>query len=147
MVKKWRTFCVIWLSLALAANSIAQDRLSLVGIGVSDLESSTAFYVEVLQMQVLRTYELGYINEVVLGYSHDQGAALVLMNWPEQQRPYDGNDVKLVFDVDDPAAVLERIRERGGQIDMEAGPIDAVPGAIIGFGRDPDNYVIELIKR
>lgn len=125
----------------------AEDRLSAVGIGVSDLQASTAFYVDVLDVDVLRTYELGYLNEVVLGYPDSSGAVLVLMHWPEQQRNYDGNDVKLVFDVEDPAAILERIRARGGQVDMEAGPIEAVPGAIIGFGRDPDNYVIELIKR
>jgi lactoylglutathione lyase len=125
----------------------AEDRLSALGIGVSDLQASTAFYTDVLQLDVLRTYELGYLNEVVLGYADSSGAVLVLMHWPDQQREYDGNDVKLVFDVDDPAAVLERIRSRGGQVDMEAGPVEAVPGAIIGFGRDPDDYVIELIKR
>lgn len=134
--------------------SQAEDRLSLLGIGVADLQRSTEFYQAVLGMEVVRTYELGYINEVVLGFpasstgdAQAPGAQLVLMNWPEQKRPYNGNDVKLVFDVDNPAAVLERIRERGGKIDLEAGPIDALPGAIVGLGRDPDNYVVEVIKR
>ena len=64
----------------------AENRLGALGIGVSDLQASTAFYAEVLQLEVLRTYELGYLNEVVLGYSESSGAVLVLMHWPEQQR-------------------------------------------------------------
>ena len=37
------------------------------GIGVKDLESSTRFYTDVLGMKVLRRFELGYLNEVVMG--------------------------------------------------------------------------------
>jgi predicted enzyme related to lactoylglutathione lyase len=69
------------------------------------------------------------------------------MNWPDSDRVYEGDNIKLVFDVDDPAAVIARIRARGGKINREAGPIEALPGAIVGMGRDPDNYVIEVLKR
>lgn len=44
-------------------------------------------------------------------------------------------------------AVISRIRARGGKIDREAEPIAALPGAIVGLGRDPDNYVVEVLKR
>jgi predicted enzyme related to lactoylglutathione lyase len=124
------------------------DQLSATGIGVRDLEVSKKFYAEVLGLTVLRTYELGYLNEVVLGYPEGKGAVVVLMNWPnDKDRRYDGNHVKLVFDVADPAAVISKIRALGGKIDREATPSEALPGAIIGLGRDPDNYVIEVIKR
>ena len=123
------------------------DRLSGVGFGVADLEVSRAFYADVLGLEVLRIYELGYLNEIVMGYKDSTQAVVVLMNWPNEERTYDGNNVKLVFDVDDPAAVISRIRARGGKIDREAGPIDALPGAIVGLGRDPDNYVVEVLKR
>ena len=43
-------------------------------------------------------------------------------------------------------AVISRIRARGGKIDREAEPIDALPGAIVGLGRDPDNYVVEVLS-
>ncbi len=85
--------------------------------------------------------------EIVLGWPDSTGAVLVLMHWPDQPRPYEGNDVKLVFYVDEPAEVIERIRERGGRIDREATPHDAVNGAIVGLGRDPDNYVVEVLER
>jgi len=119
-----------------------------VGIGVADLEASTEFYQDVLDMEVVRTYELGYINEVVLGFPGGEGAVLVLMNWPgDDARRYDGQDVKLVFYTEDPAGVIERIRARGGKIDREAAPMEVVDGAIVALARDPDGYVIELLER
>ena len=124
------------------------DQLSATGIGVRDLEVSKKFYADVLGLTVLRTYELGYLNEIVLGFPDGKGAVVVLMNWPDdKERQYDGNNVKLVFDVADPAAVIAKIRALGGKIDREATTSEALPGAIIGLGRDPDNYVIEVIKR
>ena len=122
--------------------------LGAVGIGVKNLDASIAFYSDVLGMQIVRRFELGYLNEVVLGLPGGAGTNVVLMNWPnDAARHYDGNDVKLVFYVHDPAAVLERIRARGGRIDREAVPIQTLNGIVVGLGRDPDNYVVELIAR
>jgi len=130
----------------------ADDRLGAMGIGVSDLARSSMFYQEVLGLKVLRTYELGYLDEIVLGYEaagneSPAGAVVVLMHWPDQRRDYDGNNVKLVFYVTDPGGVIERIRERGGRIDREAAPIEALDGTVVGLGRDPDNHVVEVIQR
>lgn len=141
---------VLLLSVGLTASpgwGAEPQRLGAVGIGVSDLDASTAFYADVLGLEVQRTYELGYLNEVVLGHPDGGGAVLVLMNWPGEQRRYDGNNVKVVFYVDDPKAVIERIRARGGRIDRDAAPIDVLPGKIVGLARDPDDYVIEVINR
>jgi len=122
--------------------------LGAVGIGVTSLAASAAFYADVLGLQELRRYELGYIEEIVIGEPGGNGTSIVLMHWPDDaSRRYDGNDVKLVFYVDDPAAVLERIRARGGRIDREATPIEVLNGRVVGLGRDPDNYVIEVIER
>lgn len=122
--------------------------LGAVGIGVKDLAASVAFYSDVLGMQVTRRFELGYLNEVVLGFPGGGGTSVVLMNWPsDATRRYDGGNVKLVFYVQDPAAVLARIRARGGRIDREAAPVAALDGTIVGLGRDPDNYVVEVIAQ
>lgn len=122
--------------------------LGAVGIGVKDLKASAAFYADVLGMQELRRYDLGYIDEIVMGYANGGGTSVVLMHWPnDATRRYDGNDVKLVFYVDDPKAVLERIRARGGRIDREATPIAVLNGRVVGLGRDPDGYVIEVLQR
>ncbi len=130
-----------------AVGTANTDLLGSVGIGVRDLKASTEFYVAVLGLRELRRYELGYINEVVLGYPDGDTAKVVLMNWPnDTTRRYDGNDVKLVFYVSDPAAVLARIKARGGKVDREAAPIEVLNGRIVGLGRDPDNYVIEVLQ-
>jgi lactoylglutathione lyase len=131
-----------------AAAASATPMLGAVGIGVKDLESSTRFYGDVLGMKVLRRFELGYLNEVVMGFADGGGTNVVLMHWPDDAtRHYDGNDVKLVFYVHDPEQVIELIRKNGGKIDREAAPIEALNGTVVGLGRDPDNYVIELLAR
>ena len=139
---------LLWMSVvaALGFASNANSRLGAMGIGVADLDASKAFYAEVLGLEVKRVYELGYINEIVMGYPEGDSAVVVLMNWPDQERPYQGNDVKLVFYIDDAVDVIDKIRQRGGNIDREATPIDALPGTLVGLGRDPDNYVIEVIE-
>ena len=131
-----------------AASADAPNLLGSVGIGVKDLERSIAFYGDVLGMKVLRRFELGYLNEVVLGFPDGSGANVVLMNWPQEgARQYDGNNVKLVFYVHDPAAVIARIRAHRGRIDREAAPLEALNGTVVGLGRDPDDYVVELLGR
>ena len=124
------------------------NSLGAVGIGVSDLQRSSNFYQHILDLKVLRTYELGYINEIVLGRRDAEGAVLVLMNWPnDTTRRYDGTDVKLVYYVADPLAVIEKIRRQGLEIIREATPIEALNGRIVGLARDPDNYVVEVIQQ
>ena len=125
----------------------AADVLGAVGIGVADLAVSTAFYVDVLGMKQLQTFHVGDLDEVVVGFPQGASAAVVLMHWNDATRKYDGTNVKLVFDVDDPAAVLARVRARGGKVEREATPIEVLNGRIVGLGRDPDNYLIELLKR
>ena len=145
-----RTLALMVFGLVCYASSVwaaNPDHMGAVGIGVADLQRSQNFYADVLGLKVLRTYELGYLNEIVMGFAHGEGAVVVLMNWPGQERQYNGNNVKLVFYVNDPKAVIERIRQQGGKIDREAGPIEALPNAIVGLARDPDNYVIEVLRR
>jgi catechol 2,3-dioxygenase-like lactoylglutathione lyase family enzyme len=150
--------CVVLVTAFMAANAAdgpapavsadAPNVLGSVGIGVQDLQRSIAFYGDVLGMKVLRRFDLGYLNEVVLGFPEGSGANVVLMNWPQEgARQYDGNNVKLVFYVHDPAAVIARIRAHGGRIDREAAPLEALNGTVVGLGRDPDNYVVELLGR
>ena len=59
--------------------------LGATGIGVKDLEVSTRFYEDVLGMKVLRRFELGYLNEVVLGFPEAAARNVVLMNWPHER--------------------------------------------------------------
>ncbi len=119
--------------------------LSAVGIGVSDLEKSTDFYVNVMGMEKVRTYELSYMNEVLLRYP-DGESYVVLMHWIDGSNPnYKDLPIKLVTRVKDPVALAAKIKAAGFEVTREPQPSEAVGGAIVGFAKDPDGYVLELL--
>jgi lactoylglutathione lyase len=121
------------------------DFLTAVGIGVSDLERSTAFYRDVLGMQKLRTFELGYMDEVML--AHEGRNAVVLMHYTDgSARNYRDNPVKLVFYVTDPAAIAAKVKAAGQEVTHEPAANASLGGAVICLAKDPDGYVIELIQ-
>lgn len=119
--------------------------LSAVGIGVSDLEASTDFYVNVMGMEKVRTYELDYMNEVLLRYP-DNESYIVLMHWIDgSERDYTDLPVKIVSRVKDPVALAQKIRDAGFEVTREPQPSDQVGGATVGFALDPDGYTLELL--
>jgi lactoylglutathione lyase len=121
------------------------DYLTAVGIGVSDLARSADFYIRVLGMKQTQTFKLDHMDEIVL--AHEGRAAVVLMHYTDgSTRNYRDNPVKLVFQVTDAAGLVDRIRAAGLEITMEAAAYPGMGGAIIGMGKDPDGYVVELIQ-
>ena len=145
------TFCLI-----LLLSPQTNAKLGFVGIGVSDIEKSTKFYQDILDLDVIGTYDditvdnadgsESFLDEVVLGYKDVPGSLLVLMNWPKDRKNYDGDIVKIVFEVEDAKSVMEKIRKAGGKVDREAIPHYTIEGGLVGLGRDPDNYVVEIIQ-
>jgi len=122
------------------------DFLTAVGIGVADLERSTRYYEEVLGMKKLRTFEVEYMDEVML--AHEGRNAVVLMHYTDgSARNYRDNPVKLVFYVTDPAGLAAKIKADGLEITHEPTPNAGLGGAVICLAKDPDGYVIELIQR
>ena len=121
------------------------DFLTAVGVGVSDLAKSADFYGRVLGMKQTQTFSLDYMDEIVL--AHEGRNAVVLMHYTDgSARNYKDNPVKLVFQVADAVALIERIRAEGLAITTEPKPYPGMGGAIIGLAKDPDGYVIELIQ-
>lgn len=119
--------------------------LSAVGIGVTDLEKSTDFYVNVMGMEKVRTYELSYMNEVLLRYP-DGESYIVLMHWIDGSNPnYKNLPIKIVTRVKDPVALAAKIKAAGFEVTREPQPSDQVGGSIVGFAKDPDGYVLELL--
>jgi catechol 2,3-dioxygenase-like lactoylglutathione lyase family enzyme len=123
----------------------AAENLGAVGIGVSDLARSEAFYTGVLGMKVQQRIDLPHIKEIVV--SHEGRTAVVLMHWLDgSARNYNGSAVKLVFFVPDAKGLMQKIREAGMPIQREAEIMPEFNNMIIGLGEDPDGYVIELLQ-
>lgn len=128
-----------------AAPAQKDPLLSAVGIGVSDLAKSTDFYVNVMGMQKIRSYKLDYMDEEVLGYP-DGESYIVLMHWTDgSPRNYRDLPIKVVTRVKDPAALAAKIKAAGFEVTREPQPSDQVGGAIVGFAKDPDGYLLELL--
>ena len=147
---------IITFSLILLFSIQVDAKLGFVGIGVSNIDNSTKFYQDILGLDIIGTYDdvtvdnadgsESFLDEVVLGYKDKPGTLLVLMNWPNDNKKYDGDNTKIVFEVEDAKAVIEKIRRAGGKIDREATPHYTIEGGLVGLGRDPDNYVVEVIQ-
>jgi lactoylglutathione lyase len=124
----------------------SDDFLTAVGIGVSDLARSEAFYRDVLGMKRTGTFHLDYMDEVML--AHEGRSAVVLMHYTDgSARNYRDNPVKLVFYVTDPVALAGKIKAAGLEVTHEPTANANLGGAVICLAKDPDGYVIELIQR
>jgi lactoylglutathione lyase len=124
----------------------SNDFLTAVGIGVADLERSTAYYRDVLGMQHVRDFHLDYMDEVML--AHEGRNAVVLMHYKDgSERNYRDNPVKLVFYVTDPAAIAAKVKAAGCEVTHPPGVNASLGGAQVCLAKDPDGYVIELIQR
>ena len=115
------------------------------GIGVSDLERSNAYYTELLGMKRVMDFSLSHMDEIVLLYP-DGGSSLVLMHWTDgSERDYANNPVKIVVRLADPKAAAARIRAAGYKVIREPEPAPEVGGFVVGFAKDPDGYLVELL--
>lgn len=116
---------------------------------VGDLQRSIAFYTNVLGMKLLRTsenpeykYSLAFV-----GYGPETEEAVIELTYNWGVESYDmGNAYgHIALSVDNAAEACERIRQNGGNVTCEAGPVKG-GSTIIAFVEDPDGYKIELIE-
>jgi lactoylglutathione lyase len=123
-----------------------KDAISSVGIGVSDLERSIDFYTRIMGMTFVTTYKTEAMDEALLRFPAG-GAAVVLMHYTDgSEHNYRDNPVKLVVHVVDPAVTVEAIRAEGLEIVREPAPIPELGNLVVGLAKDPDGYVVELLK-
>lgn len=117
---------------------------------VGDLQRSIAFYTEVLGMKLLRQsdnkdykYTLAFV-----GYGDESSEAVLELtyNWDVDQYDHGNAFGHIALEVDDVYQACEQIRQRGGQISREPGPVKGGTTEI-AFVKDPDGYAIELIQK
>ena len=116
---------------------------------VGDLEKSLAFYTDVLGMRLLRRkdYPDGRFTLAFVGFQEEsEGAVLELThNWDTAGYDLGEGYGHVALAVEDVYAACERIRERGGRIVREPGPMKHGT-TVLAFVEDPDGYRIELLE-
>jgi catechol 2,3-dioxygenase-like lactoylglutathione lyase family enzyme len=116
-------------------------RISGLGIRVSELERSKAFYTEVLGLKVgARVPAQGEAHEYLLGMTGDIRADTLIVIRKGEVKPDASEFGNIVLVVPNGRAMAERVVAAGYQT---ARPI--VDGT--NFVRDPDGYMIELYQR
>ena len=117
---------------------------------VGDLQRSIDFYTQVLGMTLLRQKEYpdGKFTLAFLGYGAESEHTVLELtyNWGVEGYEIGKGFGHLAIEVDDVYAATEKMRQMGGKILRDAGPMNAGT-TIIAFVADPDGYEIELIGK
>ncbi len=117
-------------------------------IRVGDLQRSIDFYTQVLGMKLLRQKEYpdGRFTLAFVGYGGESDHTVIELtyNWDTDRYDLGNGFGHLAIEVADVYEATEQIRQRGGKIIRDAGPMNAGT-TIIAFVEDPDGYAIELL--
>lgn len=115
---------------------------------VVDLHRSIEFYTHVLGMTLLRQkeYPEGKFTLAFLGYGDEKENTVLELthNWDTDAYELGTAFGHIALEVDDVYAATNNIKQAGGKILREAGPMNA-GSTVISFIEDPDGYQIELI--
>ena len=116
---------------------------------VGNLEKSVRFYTEVLGMKLLsrKDYPDGKFTLAFLGYEANPAQAEIELthNWDTASYELGNAYGHVALGVDDIYATCDKIRQAGGNITREPGPMKHGT-TVIAFVQDPDGYKIELIE-
>lgn len=117
---------------------------------VGNLDRSLTFYTEVLGMRVLRKqdYPDGRFTLAFVGYGSESETAVIELthNWDTESYDLGSGYGHIALEVDDAYKACDEIKQRGGIVTREAGPMKHGT-TVIAFVQDPDGYKIELIQR
>lgn len=117
---------------------------------VGDLQRAIDFYTQVLGMKLLRQsdneqyrYTLAFVG---YGDEKDEAVLELTYNWDESAYDHGNAFGHIALEVNDVYQACDDIRQRGGTITREPGPVKGGTTEI-AFVRDPDDYAIELIQK
>ncbi len=116
---------------------------------VGDMERSKAFYIDVLNMKLLRERKFpeGEFTLTFLGYGEESDSTVLELthNWGQSEYDLGNAYGHIAIGVDDVYRACELIRSAGGNIVREPGPM-AGGTTVLAFVEDPDGYKIELLE-
>ena len=115
---------------------------------VRDLDASLKFYCDVLGMKLLRRHDFpeGKFTLAFVGYGDEKESTVLELthNWDVDS--YDHGDAygHIAVGVDDVYQACDRVRELGGNVVRDAGPMKGGT-TVLAFVEDPDGYKVELL--
>lgn len=117
---------------------------------VRDLEKSLDFYTKVLGMRLLRKKDFpeGKFTLAFVGYGEESDSTVIELTYNWDKHQYNLGDAygHIAIEVNDVYQMCETIRERGGKVVREAGPMKHGQ-TVLAFVEDPDGYKIELLGK
>ncbi|WP_299406596.1 lactoylglutathione lyase [Acaryochloris sp. IP29b_bin.148] len=116
---------------------------------VADLDASLAFYCDILGMKLLRRkdYPSGEFTLAFVGYGDEADHTVLELTYNWGTSAYNLGDAygHIAIGVDDIYGACNTIKDRGGQVTREPGPMKHGT-TVIAFVEDPDGYKVELIQ-
>lgn len=117
-------------------------------IRVRDLDASLKFYCDILGMDLIRKHDFpeGKFTLAFVGFGSEADSTVLELthNWEVEDYDHGNAYGHIAISVDDVYAACDRIREMGGNVVREAGPMKGGK-TVIAFVKDPDGYQIELL--
>ncbi len=115
---------------------------------VGNLEQSKRFYSELLGMKLLRQLEYpdGRFTLAFMGYGDEKDHTVLELthNWDTSEYDHGNAFGHIAIEVDDVYAAVEKIKQQGGKVVRDAGPMRHGT-TVLAFVEDPDGYKIELL--
>ena len=116
---------------------------------VGNLEKSLHFYTDIMGMKLLRRedYPEYKFTLAFVGYADESDAAVIELTHNWESDSYDlGNAYgHIAIGVEDVYKTCDKIKESGGTVVREAGPMQG-GDTVIAFVEDPDGYKVELLE-
>ncbi len=117
---------------------------------VGNLDRALDFYTQVLGMRLLRKadYPDGRFTLAFVGYGDESETAVLELthNWDTAQYEIGTAYGHIAIEVDDAYKACEAVKQLGGKVTREAGPMKHGK-TVIAFVEDPDGYKIEFIQK
>ena len=117
---------------------------------VGNLDASIEFYTSIMGMQLLRKSdnEAYKYTLAFLGYGNEKENTVLELtyNWGVSEYDLGGAFGHIAIEVENVYDACDKIREQGGVISREPGPVKGGTTEI-AFVKDPDGYAIELIQK
>ncbi|MDB4138451.1 lactoylglutathione lyase [Methylophilaceae bacterium] len=117
---------------------------------VNNLQESISFYDKFFGMKVLRQQDFpdGKFSLAFIGYGDEENNTVIELTHNWDTNNYDHGEAygHIAIEVDDAYETCSKIKELGGNVLRDAGPM--LHGkTIIAFIEDPSGYKVELIQK